>query len=55
MSLRGATWGKSNWGRRGNLVAVQGEYALATRLPRFARNDIQYKINGQFACNKKRP
>ena len=39
MSLRGAAKAERRW-RRGNLVAIQGEDALATRLPRFARNDI---------------
>jgi hypothetical protein len=39
MSLRGAEMGKVP-GRRGNLVAIQGGHALATRLSRCARNDI---------------
>ncbi len=44
MSLRGAGAVKA-LGRRGNLVAIQGGYALATRLPRFARNDILIKYS----------
>ncbi|UOE48470.1 hypothetical protein MTO98_29105 [Mucilaginibacter sp. SMC90] len=32
--------GQKHLGRRGNPVAIQGGHALATRLPRYARNDI---------------
>jgi hypothetical protein len=41
MSLRGAAWVKA-LGRRGNLVAMQIGHALATRLPRCARNDMVF-------------
>jgi hypothetical protein len=32
--------GQKHLGRRGNPVAIQGGHALATGLPRYARNDI---------------
>jgi hypothetical protein len=38
---------KSTWGRRGNPVAIQGGHALATRLPRYARNDMVTICNNE--------
>jgi hypothetical protein len=36
--------GQKHLGRRGNPVAIQGGHALATRLPRYARNDMLLEI-----------
>jgi hypothetical protein len=36
--------GQKHVGRRGNPIAIQGGHALATRLPRYARNDIFFYL-----------
>jgi len=34
--------GQKHFRQRGNHVAIQGGHALATRLPRYARNDMVF-------------